>query len=51
MIAVEKSAEGILGGAIAEGPNGWKWGVETRISTTPCGRTPVVPGLLAKTEG
>ena len=24
---------------------------ETRISTAPCGRTPVVPGLLAKSEG
>src|SRR5215831_1034962 len=27
----------------AEGPNGWKWGVETRISTAPRGRQAVQP--------
>jgi hypothetical protein len=35
----------------AEGPNGWKWGVETRISTAPCGRQAVLSVLLAKAEG
>src|SRR5262249_39961646 len=31
----------------AEGPNGWKWGVETRLSTAPRGRQAVQPVLHA----
>ena len=34
----------------AEGPNGWKWGVDTRISTVPCGRQAVVSVLHANAE-
>ena len=36
---------------LAEGPNGWKWGVETRISTAPCGRQAVLSVLHAIAEG
>jgi len=51
LTAAQKSAEGIVGGAIRRRPERMEVGSRTRISTMSCGRTPVVSGLLTKTEG
>ena len=51
LTAAQKSAEGIVGGAIRRRPERMEVRSRMRISTTSCGRTPVVSGLLTKTEG
>ena len=51
LTTAQKSAEGILGGAIRRRPERMEGEVETRISTAPCGRTPVVPACSPRLKG